>query len=357
MKYRFSLKLLLLSSMAGILLASCLGHSGAKTTLQVTVGKQSVPASLEGIVTAVVGAVTIPDTVYTVEIAVEDSGGIVAAQIFSRDEVEATGTVSIAVPSGENLTINATARNPQGLTVYAGQITGVTLSGATASVSISMLPQSVNQDAAFTVRLADLLGNPFSSVQPYYNGAGTVHIEVFTPQLVNGNLVMGSPIDSASTVITTTNAVSLTAYPLTNQLLMARVMTDDGTFAIAGGTMIANLVSGENGEFIIKMGPPTPLNILRTDTTTTVTSWSVAVFEGGAYQTVASGTSDWVDPMTVAVPNSMNIFGRAADGTAAEPFIDMSVRVTINGTPQVYSFPQNGTGNGPLRWAPKDVSY
>jgi hypothetical protein len=357
MKYRYSLRFSFLLGIAGLLLASCLGHSGAKTTLQVTVGNQSVPSSLEGLVSAAVAAVTIPDTVNTLEIDVQDNGGIIAAQVFTRDEVEATGTVSLAVPSGENLTVNATARNPQGLTVYTGQVTGVTLSGASASVSISMIPQTAALDAAFTVRLADMLGNAFTTVQPYYNNAGTVVVEVFTPQLVNDNLVMGTPVSSATTVITTTGTVSLNAYPLTNQLLMARVMTDDGTFALVGGTMIANLISGENGELTIKMGPPTPLNILRADTATAVSTWSVAVFEGGAYQTVASGTTDWVDPMTVAVPNSMNIFGRASDGSAAVPFRDMNVRVTINGTPQTYTFPADGSGNGPLRWAPKDVNF
>lgn len=281
----------------------------------------------------------VPAAIDTIEIIVTDPAGIVVYdEEFYREEFESTNTLSLEVPSGEDMVFSARGRDITRMVIYTGAASAaVDLAPDSATtVSIIMEPADLPaQDAQLSLSLVGEDGVTTFAAPGYLAGANMIDARVFRPAIneTTGIVELGSAIDSNTPGGFVTSITGLLAYPGVYQIVIVRAIAADTGIAAIGSVIISDLASGANDTVTVRMVRPARL-LIRNDSA--ITSVAVQMDFGTGMVEVANtgdvleveGTGIGTNQVMVVVPN------RVPDiktGTAEVTPVARDVYVEING--------------------------
>ncbi len=353
-------KLYMLCSISLLVLAvSCGGTSSGDSKVTIGFDSSKMPSG-DGVYVS--RASTVPGDVEKIEITVSDSSEteLYLFKTINVAELDSDSSVTIDVKAGAARVFTVIGRDEVGTAKYSVSSDPIDLREGE-SVELILAMKAVLQDAVVPITLLVEEGTGASYVLPAY--ASSIKAEVYVPYVLNGEVVMGSPL--SGNYSGTGNSFSLSAYPDTYQIIMVRVMTNDsvvyatgGVIAAVGSSIASRLSSGSNPAVNIRMVKPGRLSV---SASADINSYTVVETINGSDYTIssASGLSGIGSQILFTVPNGVEIWGKESDASANPDgihAISRTVKISINGgSAQTYLF--DGSTYPYLRWEQIDLSY
>ena len=349
------------------LITSCSEGSSGNSRVNINFNGTDAAKSVTGLpaVTRAAGD-PVPAAIDTIEIIVTDPAGIVVYdEEFYREEFESTNTLSLEVPSGEDMVFSARGRDITRMVIYTGAAAAAVDLAPDSETTVSMIMTEAAlpaQDAQLSLSLVGEDGvTPFAD-PGYLAGANMIDARIFRPAIneTTGNIELGSAVDSGTPGGFVTSITGLLAYPGVYQIVIVRAIAADTGIAAIGSVIISDLASGANDTVTVRMVRPARLLIKNSSPITSVT---VQMDFGSGLVTVADtgdvleveGTGVGTNQVMVIVPN------RVPDiktGTAEVTPVARDVYVEINDGEGVISDTESfTTSDSELKWKTTVVDF